>query len=173
LLLSSDKDEGRVALNTTKSTLHLHLNGCKEGLQALQDLAGEACKGACLTAVQMNRVALALDELFANIHKHGYNNQGGDIECSAKRIGGEDECLLEITLRDFAPTITDVTRCKGVNPDTLKENPVAGGLGMHLIYATTMLFEHTPLDDGNQWRLVFDLSEQKVSERDDKGDDKT
>ena len=141
--------------------MHLYLNGCKEGLQALQDLVGSACKGACLTAIQMNRVALALDELFANIHKHGYNNQGGDIECSAARIGSDDECLLEITLRDFAPVIEDVKRCKGVNPDTLKENPVAGGLGMHLIYATTTIFEHTPLSDGNQWRLVFDLSENK------------
>ncbi len=148
------------ALNTETPKIQLHLSGCKEGLQALQALANQACEGECLSDVHRNRIVLAMDELFANIHKHGYNNQGGDIECSAARIGSDDECLLEITLRDFAPVIEDVKQCKGVNPDTLKENPVAGGLGMHLIYAITESFEHTPLEDGNQWRLVFNLKEE-------------
>ncbi len=136
------------------------MSGCKEGLQALQTLANQACEGKCLTAVQMNRIVLALDELFANIHAHGYNNRGGDIECSAARIGADDECLLEIILRDYAPTIRNIKACKGVDPESLKDNPVAGGLGMHLIYATTETFEHTPLENGNQWRLVFNLKEE-------------
>ncbi len=137
------------------------MSGCKEGLQALQSLAEQACEGICLSAIQLNRIALALDELFANIHKHGYAGKGGDIDCAAKWTGMEGEpCLLEIRLRDFAPTIKDIKSCKGVDPETLKEHPVAGGLGMHLIYAITESFEHMPLKDGNQWRLVFNLKEE-------------
>lgn len=134
----------------------IHLSGCKEGLFALQKLADEACTGKCLSAIQLNRIALALDELFANIHAHGYANQGGDIECSAQWLGDTSgQCLLEIKLRDFAPVIHDVSCCQGIDPTTLQKHPVAGGLGMHLIYAITETFEHTPLVDGNQWRLVF------------------
>jgi len=29
-----------------------------------------------------------------------------------------------------------------------------------LIYAITESFEHTPLEDGNQWRLLFNLKEE-------------
>jgi len=154
-----------VELNVKESKFKLHLSGCKEGLQALQGLAEQACAGVCLSDIQINRIALALDELFANIHAHGYVNQGGDIECSARWTGEEGSpCQLEIKLRDFAPTIDDVTTCKGVCPETLKENPVAGGLGMHLIYAITETFEHTPLEDGNLWRLVFNISDTKDKE---------
>ncbi len=149
-------------LNTKTSTLHLHLSGCKEGLQALQRLADQACDGVCLSAVQLNRIALALDELFANIHKHGYANQGGDIDCAARWTGADGKpCRLEIELRDYAPTIADIRLCKGVDPETLKEHPVAGGLGMHLIYAITESFEHTPLPDGNLWRLRFNISKEE------------
>ncbi|MDQ6977511.1 MAG: ATP-binding protein [Ghiorsea sp.] len=148
-------------LDIRKSNFHLHLSGCKEGLQALQHLADQACEGVCLNAIQINRIALALDELFANIHAHGYANQGGDIDCSAKWTGQEGKpCLLEIKLRDYAPAIQDITTCKGIDPETLKDHPVAGGLGLHLIYAITESFEHTPLEDGNQWCLLFNLKEE-------------
>jgi anti-sigma regulatory factor (Ser/Thr protein kinase) len=144
-----------------EATFQLHLNGSKEGLRALQGLAEQACDGKCVSDIQLNRIVLALDELFANIHEHGYANKGGEIECFARWTDkGEEPCLLEIKLRDFAPVITDVSHCKGVDPETLKENPVAGGLGMHLIYAITEIFEHAPLADGNQWRLVFSLEEK-------------
>ncbi len=156
-----DEIEGEYTLNTKESSFHLHLSGCKEGLQALQRLADQVCAGVCLNAIQINRIALALDELFANIHNHGYAGQGGDIDCSARWTGHEGKpCLLEITLRDYAPTIEDIKACKGVDPETLKEHPVAGGLGMHLIYAITESFEHTPLKDGNQWRLIFNLQKE-------------
>jgi len=142
--------------------MSIHLSGCKEGLQALQKLAEDTCAEACLDKIQLNRIALALDELFANIHSHGYANQGGDIDCSARWIESEDkQCRLEMTLRDYAPTIQDIKLCKGVCPDTLKEHPVAGGLGMNLIHATTEVFEHSPLVDGNQWRLIFNVQQKK------------
>ena len=127
----------------------------------MQQLADQACEGVCLSAIQLNRIALALDELFANIHAHGYANRGGDIDCSARWTGtGGQPCQLEIELRDYAPVIQDIRTCKGVDPETLKEHPVAGGLGMHLIYAITESFEHTPLADGNLWRLRFNISKE-------------
>ncbi|OIP99023.1 MAG: hypothetical protein AUK35_08600 [Zetaproteobacteria bacterium CG2_30_46_52] len=144
--------------------IRLHLHGCKEGLQALQAMADEACEGVCLDEIQHNRLILVVDELFANIHEHGYNNAGGDIECEAQWLPCAEDmhCRLEIMLRDFAPPIQDVSKCKGVNPETLKDNPVAGGLGMLLIEAATETFEHTPLADGNQWRLVFLFKQKEV-----------
>lgn len=137
--------------------MNLQLHGCREGLLSLIAMADEACEGVCLDEIQRNRLMLVLDELFANIHEHGYQNQGGDIECSARWLPKKqgENCCLEITLRDFARVIDDVAHCRGVDPATLKDNPVAGGLGMSLIYAATESFEHTALADGNQWRIVF------------------
>jgi serine/threonine-protein kinase RsbW len=130
----------------------------------LQRLASDACEEACLDKIQLNRIALALDELFANIHAHGYANQGGEIDCIARWIELDpkhDECKLEILLRDFAPVIDGIKSCHGISPETLKDDPIAGGLGMYLIAATTEKFEHTPLADGNQWRLVFNVVMKK------------
>ncbi|MDX8381586.1 MAG: ATP-binding protein [Ghiorsea sp.] len=149
-------------MTSEEVSFHLHLNGDKEGLRALQGLAQQACDGTCLNDIQKNRIAVALDELFANIHEHGYANQGGEIECSACWFGEKGEAgHLQVTLRDFAKPLQDLSECKGVCPETLKDNPVPGGLGMHLICAITESFEHQPLDDGNQWCLVFDLAEKK------------
>ncbi|MDX8388793.1 MAG: ATP-binding protein [Ghiorsea sp.] len=130
----------------------------------MQQLANDACGGVCLGKVQLNRIVLALDEMFANIHAHGYANQGGKIDCTAKWTKPSDEqadCKLDISLRDFAPTVENLECCKGVCPETLKDNPVAGGLGMYLIEATTEKFEHTPFADGNLWRLVFNVVVEK------------
>jgi len=151
-------------MKSEEVSFHLHLNGDKEGLQALHGLAEQACNGTCLNDIQRNRIAVALDELFANIHAHGYDNQGGKIECAASWSGelGEVGCL-HVTLRDFAKPIQDLSACKGVCPESLKENPVSGGLGMHLIHAITSDFKHQSLADGNQWHLVFDLSAQNLS----------
>lgn len=145
--------------------IRLHLHGRKEGLQALQAMADEACDGVCLDTIEHNRLLLVVDELFANIHEHGYNNKGGDIECAAQRLPCAEPgyCHVEIVLRDFAPPILDVSQCQGVSPETLKDNPVAGGLGMLLIKAATESFEHIALVDGNRWRLVF-LFKQKEEE---------
>jgi len=152
-------------MTSEEVSFHLHLNGDKEGLHALQGLAQQACNGTCLNEIQKNRIAVALDELFANIHAHGYANQGGKIECSAHWFGEEGEAgHLQVTLRDFAKPLQDLSECKGVCPETLKYNPVSGGLGMHLIHAITSDFEHQQLADGNQWRLVFDLSTKKEDE---------
>ena len=156
------REEGDFSLSTQDSNISIHLSGCQEGLQALQKLAKDTCANACLDNIHFNRIVLALDELFANIHEHGYANQGGEIECSACWIESQDkQCTLEIELRDYAPAIADISKCRGVCPETLKDNPVAGGLGMNLIHATTSKFEHTPLADGNRWRLVFDVQQKK------------
>jgi len=153
-----------MTLDTKKTIANIHLSGCNEGLSVLQRLAKESCEEVCLDDIHSNRIAVALDELFANIHAHGYGKKGGNIECTANWLLSEDKrCKLEITLRDFAPVIADISSCKGVCPESLKEHPVAGGLGMHLIGATTEKFEHTPLDDGNYWRLLFNVEKHKGS----------
>ena len=140
----------------------LFLSGCIDGLEALRALATGVCSERCLDKIHINRVVLALDELFANIHEHGYVNKGGDIECSACWLEEDEEaCHLELVLRDYATVIPDFSRCHGVCVETLKENPVAGGLGIHLIKASTDRFEHTPLENGNRWRLVFKLHEEE------------
>ncbi len=150
-----------MTLSSQQMIKKLFLSGCKEGLEPLRDLAVGMCSQRCLDKIQVNRVVLALDELFANIHEHGYTNNGGDIQCSARWVKiVEGYCHLELVLRDFARVIPDFRNCHGVCVETLKENPVAGGLGIHLIEAATDQFEHTPLEDGNKWRLLFKLHEE-------------
>jgi len=149
-------------MNMTEHHIHVHLNGCKEGLMALRDLAEKMGSYACLDKIRLNRMVLAMDELFANIHEHGYRFQGGRVECFGRCVEKSKRLYqLEITMRDYAPVIKGIDCCVGTCPETLKDNPTAGGLGMGLIKATTERFEHMPLADGNQWLLVFDVQAQE------------
>ncbi len=96
--------------------------------------------------VQINRMVLAVDELFANINKHGYKGSCGTIELNAEL--GHD--ALKFVFRDYAPPIE--------NPDDLQGRDIEqvrpGGLGLHLIDAVMDEFHHQAMSDGNRWVLV-------------------
>jgi len=133
-----------------------------QGLAVLRQLAESVCVYAGLSKVCTHRIAVALDELYVNIHEHGYLGEAGEVECVYRYIDkGGLPYQVEIELRDYAPSIDDITCCTGICPETLKDNPIPGGLGMHLIEKISKEFEHTPLADGNRWRLLFQIEKEE------------
>ncbi|MDX8383687.1 MAG: ATP-binding protein [Ghiorsea sp.] len=130
-----------------------------EGLQVLRQLAEDVGAFAGIGKVRTHRIAVALDELFVNIHEHGYLGKAGEVECASYWLDNDGECeQFVMVLRDYAPALDDMTCCEGRCPSTLKDNPVPGGLGMHLIGQVTESFELVPLADGNRWKLVFNVA---------------
>lgn len=110
-------------------------------VQVMGDRAG-------LSSMETNRIALAVDELFANILQHGYHGSKGEIHLSVRR----KPHALHFRFRDFALPIREIDLQQGAWPsvDGLK----TGGLGMQLIRAVVDEFHHRPLADGNLWELI-------------------
>lgn len=118
---------------------------------------------AGLSDKQTNRMVLAVDEMFANIARHGYHGYEGKVEMSACWHGDE----LSFELRDYAAPLSENemrgwSTARGAHDEPLfaAEMPQAdagikpGGLGMHLMRAVLDRIEHEALADGNRWRLV-------------------
>ncbi|MDX8402625.1 MAG: ATP-binding protein [Mariprofundaceae bacterium] len=104
---------------------------------------------------RVRQVMLALCELVANIARHAYRGEPGEVEISADANAGRGE--LVFILRDHAPVRWEApwARIGQVCPETGEVE--AGGLGMRLIYALSDRCEHEILHDGNRWVLAFRL----------------
>jgi len=100
-----------------------------------------------LDAKQINRMVLAVDELFANIGRHGYHGEEGIVEMHVAYDGR----ALSFEFRDYAEPIRD-ERVLRLGDGFRGGFP--GGLGMRLIHAAMDEFTHRPLRDGNRWVLV-------------------
>jgi len=107
---------------------------------------------------QINRMVLAVDELFANIGQHGYRGEEGLIEMHVDYDGR----ALCFEFRDYAEPIQDARIFSNRTPDI--HGLFSGGLGMHLIHATMDKFSHQPLRDGNRWLLVKYVQRRKTVE---------
>ena len=125
----------------------------------LRQLAEDVGAFAGIGKVRTHRIAVALDELFVNIHEHGYLGKAGAVESLGYWLHNDEQFVLE--LRDYAPSLDDITCCEGRCPSTLKDNPVPGGLGMHIIGQVTESFELIPLADGNRWKMVFNVAKSE------------
>jgi len=101
---------------------------------------------AALDAMEINRMVLAVDELFANIGKHGYRKRTGIIEMQA----GMNSSELYFELRDYAPPVLDDASLSGRDLHDVRP----GGLGLHLIHSVMDETRHHALDDGNRWVLI-------------------
>ncbi|RME36494.1 MAG: ATP-binding protein [Deltaproteobacteria bacterium] len=125
-------------------------SACVERLLAF---VREQAAGAGLPKLSVERVALALTELFANIGRHAYRGEPGRIELSSWL--DEDAGLLVFEVRDWAPVRWEenTARIDRVCPRT--GTVAAGGLGMRLIHSVSERCEHRSLTDGNLWRLEF------------------
>ncbi len=121
---------------------------------------------AGLTDMETNRVALAVDELFANIIDHGYGDTPGRVQFESK-IHVNDDCMQELhfMFRDYAP-VADITgwAC-GHDEECSAANISPGGLGVQLIHSIMDVVEHVALADGNQWTLIY------ICKQDLKGED--
>lgn len=122
---------------------------CVHVLQAIAELMAVR---AGMPALHANRVALAVDELFANIMRHGYAGGPGRVEMEAVLEPGADgrRCLC-FAFRDYAPCIEDAgsLMVRGAGDEVRP-----GGLGLCLIHAVMDEVHHQAVEDGNRWRLV-------------------
>jgi len=111
---------------------------------------------AGLTSLETNRVALAVDELFANIADHGYGEIPGRVQFESKiHVNDDGMKELHFIFRDYA-SIVDIN---GWNCDRAAPCSVADitprGLGIQLICSIMDVVEHIALEDGNQWTLIY------------------
>jgi serine/threonine-protein kinase RsbW len=137
-----------------EARISCNIDACSDCVHVLQSMAELMAVRAGMEPVRANRLALAVDELFANIMRHGYGGEGGRVEMEAMLGAGSDgRRRLSFTFRDYAPGIEDPgcleARARG------KDEPVQpGGLGLCLIHAVMDEVHHETLEDGNRWRLV-------------------
>ena len=102
-----------------------------------------------LGCVDVNRLALATNELFANICSHGYKDKTGIVEVDFEIFPSE----LRIQFRDFGLPVACKSELKGRELDDVRP----GGLGMHLLHTSMDEVHHESLNDGNRWTLVWHL----------------
>jgi len=136
-------------MDSTENQLSCTLNsscGCVNMLCSMVNVMGHR---AALSDKQSNRMMLAVDELFANIAKHGYHGQEGQVDMRAVCEDGK----LSFELRDYAEPIADASALCSCSPNVDSE-PSPGGLGLQLMCAVMDKIEHEPLADGNRWHLI-------------------
>jgi serine/threonine-protein kinase RsbW len=135
------------------------VDACSDCVHVLQSVAEMMAIRAGMAPQRANRVALAVDELFANITRHGYVDGRGRVEMEAViASGGDGRRRLTFTFRDYAPRIEDPGRLDIRQPG---EHIQPGGLGLCLIHAVMDEVHHQALEDGNRWHLTVHLYERK------------
>jgi len=145
--------------------LSLQLNARCDCVLILRSMVNVLCGRAKLSAIEKNRVGLAVDELYANIVRHGYRGEAKllnfDADMLVEGVGREG---LRFTFRDFAPVV-DVSGwdCGEVKP-CCAESITPGGLGIALIHTIMDEVKHEALDDGNRWILIYRNQKNKEGE---------
>jgi len=125
-------------------------SGC-DCMRTLRYMVEAMSMRAGLNTIQTNRMLVAVDELFANISKHGYHGREGMIEMRADL----QDHRLRFEFRDYAPPIADRHELRGREVDDVQP----GGIGLRLIQAIMDEIHHSTMDDGNHWVLIKHLSE--------------
>jgi len=144
--------------------LCLQLNCNSDCIHVLRSMVAVMTARAGMDELQSNRVAIAVDELFANIANHAYLGKPGKVEfvthIAEQSHGGR---ALIFDFRDYASI--------GWNGDPEEEAArhmainglCPGGLGLQLICAVADRCDHKILEDGNQWQLTFHIGHGKRS----------
>jgi len=136
--------------------LSCRLNSACDCIHILRSLVEVMGARVGMGDVQTNRMVLAVDELFANINKHGYKGDTGTIEVSATLA----DDAISFVFRDHAPPIENSDDLQGRDIEHVRP----GGLGLHLIDAVMDEFHHEVLSDGNRWVLVRYLNGEDLNE---------
>jgi len=142
--------------------LCLQLNCNSDCIHVLRSMVAVMTARAGMDELQSNRVAIAVDELFANIAAHAYNGKPGRVEfitCIETHKQGAQELVFDF--RDYASIgwSGDITEIVSHALDT--EHLCPGGLGLRLICSVADRCEHEVLNDGNQWRLIFNIHKKE------------
>jgi len=143
--------------NSRVGQLHFRLNCRDDCVHVLRSMVEVMAARAGLDEMHANRVALAVDELYANISRHGYDGKPGPVEFET-RIHRDEQGGRELLFifRDYAKPLQDNSWEQGTG--TLQHDPAAiepGGLGVHLIHSIMDRVEHELLPDGNRWLLTY------------------
>ncbi len=136
--------------------LSLKLNAQCDCVMILRSMVNVLCERAKLSVIEKNRVGLAVDELYANIVRHGYHGKAKPLTFDADmHIENEGQVALTFTFQDCAPVV-DISGwdCGDIEP-CCADTVTAGGLGIPLIHAIMDEVKHEALDNGNRWVLVY------------------
>jgi len=136
--------------------LCLQLNCNSDCIHVLRSMVAVMSARAGMDELQSNRVAIAVDELFANIATHAYNGKPGRIEfVTSIEICEHGDQELVFDFRDYASIGWGGNISEIVSHALDTEQLCPGGLGLRLICSVADRCEHDVLEDGNRWRLIF------------------
>ncbi|PIP01693.1 MAG: ATP-binding protein [Zetaproteobacteria bacterium CG12_big_fil_rev_8_21_14_0_65_54_13] len=139
--------------------LRLQLNCNSDCVYVLRSIVAVMSARAGMSELRSNRVAVAVDELFANIANHAYGGKPGRVEFETRIINHSDGSVLLFDFRDYASVSWNGCLKEVAARRIDHANPCPGGLGLKLICSVSDHCEHDILDDGNRWRLIFKLAE--------------
>jgi len=142
--------------NSHVGKLCLQLNCNCDCVHILRAMVAVMTARAGLDELQSNRVAIAVDEVFANIVAHAYGGKPGRVEFETQILCRDDKSReLVFSFRDYA-SVNWTGSLEGITaeqPDAETLSP--GGMGLKLICSVADHCEHEALDDGNRWQLGF------------------
>jgi len=135
--------------------LQCQLNSYYDGEYVLRSMVRLVCMRVDIDPRQCNRMALAVDEMYVNIAKHGYGGKPGRVEFDV-RIHRESvkNKVLCFSFRDYAPHVTLETLKRLVSGNE-KRHISPGGRGWALIFSIMDRVDHQSLAVGNVWRMVY------------------
>jgi len=148
--------------------LNFQLNCQCDCVHILRAMVEVLASRAGLTDIETNRVALAVDELFANISCHGYKGKPGPVAFESKvHLNDSGTQELHFMFRDYAPTVNiEDWDCGKAKPcGALDITP--GGLGIQLIHSIMDIVQHEALPNGNQWTLIYICKQSMKGEADE------
>lgn len=146
-------------LGSHEGKLSLQLDSSSDCIHVLRSMVTVMTSRAGMNAMRSNRVAVAVDELFANIAAHAYSGKPGKVEFETAICGSPEDQFLVFDFRDFAEVCWqgDIDEVASLPQDF--EQLCPGGLGLRLIHSVTDCCEHNVLDNGNHWRLIFNIDD--------------
>jgi serine/threonine-protein kinase RsbW len=110
------------------------------------------CAAKAIPGGVAHDLALILDELLANVVKHGYPGEPtGWIAVHVERVGGEQ---VRLEVRDRAPAFDPRGAPAPELSLPLDRRPI-GGLGVHLIRTLARSVEYTRAGDENRLTLII------------------
>jgi len=142
--------------------LRLQLNCNSDCVHVLRSIVAVMSARAGMDELRSNRVAIAVDELFANIADHAYAGKPGRVEFEGRIETHAARLVFEF--RDYASLGWNGCLEEVAAHRLNHENLCPGGLGLKLICSVADACEHDVLEDGNHWRLFFKLIEGKENE---------
>ena len=148
-------------MTDSDNQLSCNLNSACDCVHVLSSMVEVMGHRVGLSDKEINRMVLAVDEMFANIAQHGYQGREGRVDMAASLQGD----ALSFELRDYAPPLLKDEMLDWPRQSEAGDDDITpGGLGMHLMRAVMDKIEHKSLADGNRWRLIKYLDGEQENE---------